>query len=345
MTYLKQVEGDRYIGIERLSPNSIRTPFVFYGLDFGEHRKYKVTISISCSGPQNGKVKPGRLNVLRKREEADLFYTTNDADWLYRWSKDNFDKKKYGSGKREKHIRLVNPTLQELNDAIIVAGQYFKSFSNRSDWCGGEVLLIYAGHGVEGDGDLYISGELFSAKCFLKKLVDNLPQTGKTCRIDLLLDSCYSGAFVGNFLFEIFKNYGDKLLPFDLFGSCLHDETSLECSAWNHGILTYSLQHNLEVNLFDASKESCLLSWQAAVQKSLFQGGVIYLSNGDQHAFNIRNGNLKVFGSVVISNIFEELGGTRISIKDIYNLMDVQRKNISLIDFNKPYTKELYIEI
>ena len=292
MNYARQIEGEKYEVIERLSKNSIRIPHELYGLDFGEKRNYKVTISISCSGPENGKIKSSKLNVLRKREEADLLYTTNDADWLYKWSKDNFNRKTYSSGKREKHIRLVNPTLRELNDAIVVTGQYLKSLSNKSDWCGGEVLLIYAGHGIEGDGDLYISGEFLSAKYFLKTLIANLPQTGKLCRTDLLLDSCYSGAFVSNFLFEVLDKYSNRLLPFDLFGSCLFDETSLESSIWNHGILTYSFQRNLEVNLFEEPDESRLLTWQEKIKSSLFQGGVVYLSSGQQHAFNIRNGDL-----------------------------------------------------
>lgn len=345
MIFFRQIEGEQYTTIKKLSKNSIRMPMRLAGLEWGEQRNHKVTISISCSGPQNGKVKSSKVKILRKREEADLLYTTNDADWLFKWSKKHFNEKGYDSGKREKHIRLVNPTLQDIDKAIIATGQYFKSFKNKKDWRGGEVLLIYAGHGLEGSGDFYISGsdDFLSAKDFLSKVVENLPLGEELCRIDLNIDSCYSGAFIGNFLFEIYDKYSDKIFPFDLFGSCLYDEMSLESSEWEHGILTYSLQQDM--NPFEESNNKNLLNWQENIKNSLFQGGVVYLSDGTQHAFNLRGGDLQVFGSTRLFNIFEELGNKKFNLKNFYNLMDKQRKAVSLIDFTKPYFKEMFLLI
>jgi len=341
LNYFRQIEGERFEVIERLSNNSIRMPIRLHGIEFGEQRNYKVTISISCSGPKKGKVKPSELKVLRKREEADLSYTTNDADWMYKWSKEDFNEKGYDAGKKEKHIRLVNPNKDEITDAFIVAGQYLKSFARKKDWKGGEIIIIYAGHGLESDGALYISGDAFTAKNLLDNIVTNLPLSKEKCRIDLILDSCYSGAFIGHFVMES-QNHKEKVFPFELFGSCLHDETSLESSEWEHGILTFSFQKNQETDPFQEPTDESLSDWQEKVKSSLFQGGVAYLSNREQHAFNLRNGDLKVYGATQFFNIFEELGKDKISIKDLFKMMDKQRNEIQLINFEKPYNKEMF---
>lgn len=341
MIYLQQIKGEEFKVIENLSTNSVRIPMRLNQVNFGEQRNYKVTISISCSGPQSGKVKPSKLKILRKREAADLDFTTNDADWMYRWNKKQFNKKAYDSGRKEKHIRLVNPTLEELKKAFIAAGQYLKSYKNRKDWNGGEILIIYAGHGLEGDGALYISGLPLTAKEMINQIVTNLPLTNKKCRIDVMLDSCYSGAFIAYFLFEAHQ-FEDKIFPFELFGSCLYDETSLESHEWQHGILTHAFQQNQVANPFEEPNDDSLFKWQEQVKSSLFQGGVVYLSEGEQHAFNLRNGDLKVYGSTHFFNIFEESKNESITLEDLFGMMDKQKNEVNLIDFNKPYTKEMF---
>ena len=342
MIYLRQKEGQQFESIEKLSDNSIRMPFRLHGIEFGEQRNYKVTISISCSGPKNGKVKSSEIKVLRKREEADLFYTTNDADWIYNSTKKYFNKKGYDSGKKEKHIRLVNPNLSEISEAFIATGQYFKSMAGRKDWAGGELTVIYAGHGFEEDGALCISGHSLNAKNLIEIIIANLPLTDQRCRIDLLLDSCFSGAFIANFIDESQK-YSDVIFPFDMFGSCLHDESSLESSEWEHGIFTYSFKKNDEIDPFIEPKNEFLLEWQTKLKSSLFQGGVTFLSEGEQHAFNWRAGDLKVYGSTRFFNVSDEIGKNIISANDLFKMMDKQREEVKLIDFEKPYSKELFM--
>jgi hypothetical protein len=341
MFFFRHIKGEQFTTIDKLSENSIRMPMRLYGLEWGEQRNHKVTISISCSGPQKGKVKPSELKILRKREEADLLYTTNDADWNYQSNKNYFNEKGYDAGVKEKHIRLVNPTLKEVDKAIIAAGQYFKSFKNKKNWRGGEILLIYAGHGMEASGDFYISGDFLSANDLLRKIVENLPLSDHLCRIDLRLDSCYSGAFIGNFVFEIHDKYSDKVFHFDSFGSCLYDEVSLECPEWKHGILTYAMKQN-QIDAFEEPKGKDISGWQEQVKSSLNQGGVVYLSGGTQHAFNLRGGDLQVFGSTLLFNIFEETGSYGIAPKELYEFMDKQRNEVNLIDFTKPYSKEIF---
>ena len=261
---------------------------------------------------------------------------------MYNWSIKDFNEKGYDAGKKEKHIRLVNPDKKEIIDAFIVAGQYLKSFVGKKNWNGGQITFIYAGHGLMGNGALYISEDSFSAENLLNNIVVNLPLSNERCRIDLILDSCYSGAFVGHFIEEAQK-HEDKIFPFELFGSCLHNETSLESSEWEHGILTFSFQKSLEIDPFQEPKDEFLPDWQEEVKCSLFQGGVTYLSSGRQHAFNLRNGNLKVYGATRFFNIFDELDKDEVLKEDLFKMMDRQREKVQLIDFEKPYSKEMFL--
>lgn len=58
-------------------------------------------------------------------------------------------------------------------------------------------------------------------------------------RINVLLDSCYSGFFLTELQYAMRDKYSDKLFPYYSAAACLHDEVAREYSSLGHGLFTY----------------------------------------------------------------------------------------------------------
>ena len=62
---------------------------------------------------------------------------------------------------------------------------------------------------------------------------------GRRLRVTIVLDSCYSGAFLTDFLEGCLTTHSRELMPFACRASSMHDEVSWEESELGHGLYTY----------------------------------------------------------------------------------------------------------
>ena len=121
----------------------------------GKRRKWQAVISISASGPEHHPIFKSAGRFFLPRVASDLDYTTADSDFLAV----HFKKKGYDSSEFEKHYRLVNPTILQLQSTMKKVNKWFGKHRNKPDWDGGGILLIYAGHGDEPAGEMVLKND------------------------------------------------------------------------------------------------------------------------------------------------------------------------------------------
>jgi len=113
-------------------------------------------------------------------------------------------------------ICLQEPASGDLAKAFTKMASFFARNEDDREWCGGQVNVFFAGHGVDrrdemplSRGGLVLKDQLLEPKELQQKLMNALPAScleqwydGSfgNCRVDLYLDCCYSGQFAGAFL-------------------------------------------------------------------------------------------------------------------------------------------------
>jgi len=203
-----------------------------------KHRRWEVFVSVSASGPEFSKVFERSGYLLRTRMAADLDSTTADVDYLY----DHFTEPEPDRPRTaEKHIRLVNPSRDEVFDGLSAGLQWLRTFRTDPEWDGGGLHFNFAGHGSEPDGALVLHEETLSVDDFLTHidpLAREISPPGRL-RLSAVLDSCHSGRWITRILDSCFHERIDHLVPFNLFAACMHDEFALEDSSLGHGLFTY----------------------------------------------------------------------------------------------------------
>jgi Caspase domain len=202
-----------------------------------KHRKWYAFVSASAAGPEFTSRLEEEGRFLRPRMAADLRYTTADARYLADvWARPSYD-----SAPHEEHIRVVNPTRSALLGALSQAGEWLRAASTHADWDGGGLTFCYAGHGRDTDGALVLDdGETLTSE-ELGEVLSEIAGTNRgdhNLRVVILLDSCYAGAFVTDFLSDALHVHR-SLYPYYLAGGCMPDEVAWEESSLGHGLFTY----------------------------------------------------------------------------------------------------------
>ena len=77
-------------------------------------RRWQATISISASGPEYDPIFNDAGRKFVPRAASDLRFTTADSDYFAT----HFKKQDYDSCEFEKHFRLVNPTIWQVQKTI-----------------------------------------------------------------------------------------------------------------------------------------------------------------------------------------------------------------------------------
>lgn len=162
----------------------------------GKQRHHKAYITISSSGPEQGTVRSSIRGGRRSRNGADLRYTTADCDFFY----GHLREPNYDTGSVERHYRLINPRCKELSDAITSAGQLLAQQIGQPEWTGGQITFVYAGHGMQGTEAWVLKDGLVDGQKLVEQVAEAVPLNTCRCRIDMILDSCFSGAFFADFL-------------------------------------------------------------------------------------------------------------------------------------------------
>lgn len=265
----------------------------------GKLRRYNAYISVSCSGPEESSEMRSPVGMIRCRAGADLMYTTADADFLYK----HFSTPNADTFPSDIHARLINPKRSDLFNAIEDVSKRMNLFAGKADWDGGCIHLIYAGHGRRGNGALvFYDGDLTSED-FLQGVAAHTKPGAHRRRVDIVLDSCFSGAFVTTMLASLFRSYSDTLFPCSLFSAALHDEYAWEYPRYGHGIWTASFFQQLKSPNLNANRFllNAQILWRRFLNKvehkQLYNGGVSYMTENKQHSFYFENGFFQVDGA------------------------------------------------
>jgi len=264
----------------------------------GKLRKYNAYISVSCSGPEKSSIIRSPVGIIRCRASANLKYTTADADFLYK----HFSKPNADTCPNDIHIRLVNPKRLDLFNAIEVTSKELNYFAEQTDWNGGCIHLIYAGHGRKNNGALVFRDNDLTSEDFLQCVASYTNICEQRRRIDVTLDSCFSGSFVTTLLADAFNNHSNNIFPGCFFSAALHDEYAWECPQYGHGIWTAAFSQQL--NSPNLNTNRCWLIaqvlWRRAIKaenKELYNGGVAYMTKNNQHSFFYENGVFHMDGA------------------------------------------------
>lgn len=204
-------------------------------------RNHTAYLSISASGPLNGEI-DSLSTESKDREYADLRYTTADIDffeshWRKEWGRD---------AKYKYHERLRNPKLEDVYRALHVIGAWFaySKSTNPKEWVGGNIVIVFAGHGRMSDGAWVLENGHVSVDDLHEILNNYLKNDQNSLRTSIILDSCYSGKFLVNFLHKVYSDETSNLSPDYFSSACLHDEKAWEEPDLGHGLFTYSFSLN-----------------------------------------------------------------------------------------------------
>jgi hypothetical protein len=204
-------------------------------------RNYCVYLAVSASGPLHSDAfeeKAARWpQEVRLRQLANLNFTTADGDYLHQhWKMPNAD-----SGREQKHLRLVNPTIAEFWASLDEGVEWLATKRNEPDWCGGWLILTFGGHGRPGSGALVLQDGDVTAEDLFEVLIALRDWTDPTRRLktSLFLDSCYSGAFITTAAELVLGDLNDLIFPYEFWAGAMHDEVAKEIASLGHGLFTY----------------------------------------------------------------------------------------------------------
>jgi hypothetical protein len=171
---------------------------------------------------------------------AQLDHTTADVEYLSEWWR---NEPTYPSLLGETSIERREPTYAELVQAFDEAESWLAGTAeNEPSFDGGGLVFCFSGHGRAGDGTLMLrDSTYFSAEDFLEHAVRIRRATGseRPIRVVLLLDSCYSGAFLVHVVHRIRSEPELGLDTEFLLASSHPDEVSWEAASLGHGLATY----------------------------------------------------------------------------------------------------------
>lgn len=234
----------------------------------------------------------GPRGARRSRDGADLRFTTADGDFIY----EHLKEPNHDTGDNEHHIRLVNPSGRELRDAISSAGEFLSQFVSADDWTGGQMFFGYAGHGESGSGAWVLRDSSFDATQLADAVAAAVAENRRRCRVDMFLDSCFSGAFVADFLARSWSSLDDRLFPCDIFAASLHDELAWELDDHGHGAHTLAFKAMFLPKIMKPSLPRHGLPFPQPVDE-LRNGGVSWITEDEQHAIEYTNGHMEVHGA------------------------------------------------
>lgn len=245
--------------------------------------KYSTSIIIGCPGGGDGETLEGPEGELRSRAGAKL--ANVEADCAY-WKQNML---RAGSNSA---FDLGNASGSELISALFDAVRYLNEQRLKEDANGGQLDLIFSGHGTE-DGALSLRDRSVAIDEIIDVVAANVVPGVKRLRISLVFDCCFSGYGLARFVTH--PEHGRSYLVIDGFAAALHDEKAYELTSLQHGVLTYAMK-----NRGNAHVDTAQLAWavnnnddrilRAALQ-CWAPNPATYLTRGKQHSVEVINGH------------------------------------------------------
>ena len=267
-----------------------------------EDRRYSGSLVVACAGLEEATTMPTVFGDMRSRSGASLKYTTADAKLAFSdWSMDE-------CVPQEAHILLLNPDFSEFASAIERISTELSLFPQGETG----IDLFFAGHGLPGSGALVLRDRELSAVEYIELIKENMTSDRGARGISMMLDSCYSGAFLFHALVALQDDYENVRL-YDALCSSMHDETSWELTILGHGAFSFThfFRGNSYVNSAELGKGIDEQN-QGTIAKCI-QGMVAsmadpttFLTQGKQHAIDcIKGGGVmtKTRGSIDLTEL------------------------------------------
>jgi hypothetical protein len=276
------------------------------------------SIVIGCQGNQKAESVETPYGTKRQRSGAELKFVRADAEAIFsKWTEQE-------SAGENAHCILINPTTSELDGAIAKVSKALEL--NDTPRTG--IDFYFAGHGDENGGAWVLQDGLYTAERLKGNLQKNLTLGHETRRIGFILDSCYSGAFLIDFLKLI--EPVEELYVDDAFAACLHNEKSWELSFLGHGAFTYTFLNNGNSHVGPDDLTRAIQNQDHKVLARCLQGLVgmksnptTFLTQGKQHPINLLKGQLLTVRGYCEISIFDE---------DTDQIIDVDEIKQQLID-------------
>ena len=264
----------------------------------GKNRRYGAHLSLSCSGPENAATRTGPAGVIRRRDGADLRFTTGDVDWLH----SHFMEPRPDSSTFTRHFRCVNPKKAEFLRTVDEALAYLSQYRSNPDWDGGGLVIAYAGHGNERTGAIVFPDAIVEPEELARYLARKMPKSHRRLRVDLVFDSCFASAFVIHFLAYAWTALEDSLFPCTFFAAALPNEYAWEMPKLGHGVFTHAYKTDVESPSLAQPRLQLIAKtlwnrWTKREPQRLTLGGVSYITNGDQNSLEYENGHFQLHGA------------------------------------------------
>jgi hypothetical protein len=250
-----------------------------------------VHVAVACSGPQLGTIRGGPFGARRSRAGADLKFVFADLDFYV-------NQCRRASRSPEQVISAFQPSVKEFRAAIASAMDVLATRSTRDGWNGGGISFAYAGHGAETSGALVLADGEYTGQELADAVAGRFGDRHHRLGIELLLDSCYSGAFLIDFVSHAPPN----VVLRDCYLACLHDQCAWEMEELGHGAMTFTLKHPGNSNANPARLATAVrMKDNAAIAAALHAfvpNGVEWLTEGDQSMILVTSGhNVQVCGA------------------------------------------------
>ncbi len=245
-------------------------------------------LTVAAGGGHEAESADAIFGKMRSRAGAKLKYTTNDVRALRKHMPT------YGAYADGKLINyeLINPSIDKLRGTI---NKIASELSNSPCKEGRKKVfnIIYAGHGLPLNGEWELSDGTISGVELHEAICKGYGDNQNKLHVDLILDSCYSGGFLIDFLVSAQSN--DTVCPFDCMASSLPDETSWEMDFLEHGAMSFHLTHagNSYVDTTELAKAIDQKDMKVLVRalQGTVPNPVTLLTNGRQHSVLLISGH------------------------------------------------------
>ena len=247
------------------------------------HRASKEVVEIAIAAPGSAvpRVLGGPAGRRRTREGSVLDHCLADCR---RW----LDHQPYGH-----QLLLENPSARDLESALSESRDYLLAERARGTWSGGGVSIQFSGHGACPTGAWSLRDAVVTARDVMELLAPIGRVAGGKLGLELMLDSCFSGAF---FCELMLLETSAPIVARDMAIGALPSQEAWELDELGHGAHTFAFLNrgNAHVNqemLAEAVRRKDDAYVRLATQ-GFVPNPVTYLTEGDQTSFELVNGHL-----------------------------------------------------
>jgi len=240
-------------------------------------RFFWVTIAVACGAPGAGnKGRRSAANDLAK-QFGHLQKARNDLDAYFQYYRPmqigesasigafpGFGK---SPGYFDCAIHLDNPSVDELREAILGLREWLDVNQEDPEYRSFQFNFAFSGHGDiddEGSAAIVLADKALRANDLASMLLLSIPRnemSPASCRLDLFLDCCHSGAVAESLTASLLERQSNvdpqshsRLTLGQLYCACLADEEAFELNQLSHSVFTFAFLNECSRKRPDGAK-------------------------------------------------------------------------------------------